>query len=242
MKMSFSLHFKYLMSGFIILFPLVLLLYEISANEEILFSDIGDLFDELEGFEFIFGLFFIFISYAVGAIIELISLPHFNSSYISKRLTGFMRVFTKKDFVICNSKSYKCINRIEDKESLSNAEVYQYMISCIYAKNENLTKEIQTYLFRIHILMSLILGMIFLLVDFSIKTYRAYDDGDEFLLYSFFALLFLGSILIFYRLKKKCYIGLLSSIERAYYILHQKGWSCRSGKDEDTDATMDFEI
>ena len=129
MKLNFSLHFRTFMTGAIIFLSLVILLISLPEVEYSIFEDI---LDEESGFHMLlFSICFIFFSYGIGMMLEIISNPFPRATYLIKHLDSYFSIFTHTDSIIQKSEAYKALYRIDVKGTIGNLKVYKYMFTYI---------------------------------------------------------------------------------------------------------------
>lgn len=220
MKINFSLYFRNFMTGAVIFLSLVILFISLPSFEDSLLEEIFD-YDDEQGFYILIFIFcFIFFSYGIGMVLEIITNPYPFSSSLTKHLDKYLGIFTNKDAIIRKSKAYHALNRIEAKGEIDNSDVYKYMFSFVISRNENLSKEIQGCIFRIHVTMSLFFACIFLFLAFVVQLLFSDSDYSNALVFNIvLSIFFLLSIVVLYQAKQKSKMSLLNEIERAYYIL-----------------------
>lgn len=215
MKINFSLHIRYFITGIIISVPLLFFMYSLPEYENELLEDITE---DTETFGIFIILFLIFFSYCIGIISEIISRPLRESTELANHLKTFLNFFNEKDTIVQRSQLYKSIYQTDTKEGLGNLEVYKYMITFITFKSEPLNKEIQYCFFRIHIIAALYIACILLSLTF-LSLLITSDYNEEYIpgcILSF--IFFLGGVVL-YNVRHKAQKNLLDTIERAYYIL-----------------------
>ena len=218
MKINFYLHFRTFMVGTIVLISVAILLISLPDIEFPILEEILDEDDALYILLLSFG--FIFFSYGIGMLMEIISNPYPRSTYLIKHLNNYLEIFSYPDSIVQKSEAYKALNRNDPKGGISNLKVYQYMFTYIISRNGNLNREIQERLFKIYVMFSLLVAMFLLLLTFCVQL--LIDDIDFSDAWGFNTIMVILSIigLIFiYKVWLKSKMEFLDEIEQAYYVL-----------------------
>lgn len=218
MKLNFSLHFRTFMTGAIIFLSLVILLISLPDIEDSIFEDFFD--DESGFYSFLFSFCFIFFSYGIGMMLEIISSPFPRATYLIKHLDSYLGIFTHVDSIIQKSEAYKALYRIDAKGTIDNLKVYKYIFTYIISRNDNLNREIQRCIFRIYAMLSLLIAVVFLLVAVLIQfLFVDIDFSDAPALNVTLVILLMISIVLLYRAWQKSKRKFLDEMEQAYFVL-----------------------
>ena len=218
MKINFYLHLRTFMIGTIVTISAAILLTSLPEIESSIFEDILDEDNGLYMLILSFG--FIFFSYGIGMLLEIISNPYPRPTYLIKHLDNYLGFFSHADSIVQNSEAYNALNRNDTKRGIGNLKVYQYMFTYIISRNDNLNREIQERLFKIYTMFSLLIAMFLLLLTFLIQLLSAdIDYSDAWTFNIIMVVLLIMGLILIYRVWQRSKIGLLDEIEQAYYVL-----------------------
>lgn len=218
MKLNFSLHLRYFITGCIIFVALIVLFYSVP----LLYEDtmLEDILEEDENWGILLSIFLIFIPYSIGIISESFSNPLRESTLMSAHLNRFCSNSGGKDIIILHSRQFKSNRQMDSGNGFTDQEAYKYMLAYIISQNESLNKDIQGHFFKVHLATALQTACIILVLSSITQiTLSDYNEFDSIIPYLISPSASIILLIALYIIKRKMRMDLLESIERAYFVL-----------------------